>query len=134
MIYKYNNNGNIEEIEREDWIWEAHYNDGTFLKQFDDDGWFHRFNEIDQTKLHYFKMIHQDKPSYSLLFNPLKMKLIHYYKRVRLNIGSGDDTFFSVYCFGYETKMFNRTSKVNIMIMPTGETIVCEDSNLIEFN
>ena len=134
MKYKFNRDGEwIDAGEKEDWCWEVTYDDGSQLKQFGDDGVFHQFKEIDQSKLHYFKMVHEEKPCYTLLFNPQKFKLIHFYKRTRLNIGSDSEIFFTVYCFGYEVKINGRTSKTNIMITPSGETIITEDTNLIDF-
>lgn len=133
MTYKFLRDGVWEEVNKENWRWEAHYNNGDVLKQFGDDGIFHQFKEIDQSELAQFKMVSDDRPGYTLLFNPKKMKLIHYYKRVRLNVGAENDTFFTAYCFGYETKTFNRTNKVNVMILPSGETIITEDTNLINF-
>jgi hypothetical protein len=132
MNYVFVRDGQPETVNLEAWRWEAHYQDGTVLKQFDDKGFFHQFQEINQSELTVFKMVSDGKPAYTLLFNPEKMKLIHYYKRSRLNIGTDQEVFITVYCFGYETKTFNRTNKVNIMIMPTGETVIAEDTNLVE--
>ena len=134
MKYKFNRDGEwIDAGEKETWCWEAVYDDGTELKQFGDDGIFHQFKEIDQSKLHYFKMVHEEKPCYTLLFNPQKYKLIHFYKRTRLNMGTNNEIFFTVYCFGYEVKIHGRTSKTNLMILPSGETVMTEDTNLINF-
>jgi hypothetical protein len=56
---------------------------------------FHRFQEIDQSKLNWFVM---ESPAYEhefkLSFTPDEMKLIHYYKQVTLDFG-GDDDFGS---------------------------------------
>jgi len=133
MNYTFERDGVLEEVARENWRWEAHYDNGEVLKQFADDGTFHQFKEIDQDRLAQFKMVSDDKPNYTLLFIPGKMKLIHYYKRVRLNILTEDEVFITAYCFGYETKTLGRTNKVNLMILPSGETIICEDTNLVEF-
>jgi hypothetical protein len=132
MKYRFLRDNTWEEVTPEVWKWEAHYYTGEVLKQFGDDGIFHQFQEIDQTKLSVFKMVSDGKPDYTLIFSPEKMKLIHYYKRSRLNIGTDQEVFITVYCFGYETKTFNRTNKVNVMIMPTGETILAEDTNSVE--
>lgn len=134
MKYIFNRDGEIIDAgEKELWCWEAVYDDGEVLKQFGDDGVFHQFKDINQTKLAQFKMVSEVKPPFIIIFNPKKMKLIHFYKRTRLNIGADNETFFTVFCFGYETKNFGRTNKVNLMIMPNGETIITEDTNLINF-
>lgn len=132
MTYKFLRNGQWEAVNEEVWKWEAHYQDGKVLKQFGEDGIFHQFDEINQSELTAFKMVTDGKPPFTLLFNPEKMKLIHFYKRARLNVGTDQETFLTMYCFGYETKTFNRTNKTMVMLMPTGEMILTEDTNLVE--
>jgi hypothetical protein len=90
---------NDEIVEKEAYCWEAYYKDGTCLKQFDDDGQFHRFAEIDQSRLIVFKMV-GDK-TFSIPFKE-GMKLIHYYDNYILHGNSDQETRFRVYCFGYE--------------------------------
>lgn len=131
MTYKFSRNGVIEEVEKEAWQWEAQYTDGSILKQFADNGIFHQFQDIDQKKLSVFKMVADGKQPYILLFEPERMKLIHFYKRLRLNIGTDQEQFVTIYCFGYETKIHDLTRKMNMMIMPGGELIVTEDTNRV---
>lgn len=133
MNHKFLRDNKWEDVMPEVWRWEAHYDSGDILKQFGDDGIFHQFSDIDQNRLASFKMTSDDRQPITLMFEPEKMKLIHYYKRVRLNMGTEDETFFTAYCFGYETKTLGRVNKVNIMLLPTGETIITEDANLIDF-
>jgi len=63
--------------------------------------------------------------------------LIHYYKKVRLNLGGADERFFTAYCFGYETRIWDEEKKSLVkclnMIMPTGEVIITENPDLIDF-
>ena len=133
MKYLFNRDGEIIDAgEKETWCWEAVYNDGTILKQFGDDGYFHQFKEIDQSKLHYFKMVHENKPCYTLLFNPEKMKLVHFYKTTRLNVGAENEAFITMYCFGWELKICGKTAKMITVITPSGETIMTENADLIQ--
>lgn len=133
MKYIFNRNGEwIDAGEKELWCWEAYYNDGTFLKQFGDDGIFHQFKEIDQSKLAHFKMVSDDFPPFTVIFNPKKMKLIHFYKKTRLNIGSENETFFTMYCFGWEAKVLGRTVKMLAVVTPSGEVILTENPDLID--
>jgi len=131
MIYKFLRDGVWEDVREEKWKWEAYYSDGTMLKQFGDNGLFHQFAEIDQTKLSIFKMVSEGKPCYTLLFDPLKMKLVHYYKNYRLDMGAKNERFITAYCFGYQIK--SRIEKMTIMILPSGETIVTENTDGVEF-
>jgi hypothetical protein len=105
-----------KQIEKESWCWEAHYADGSSLKQFDDDGYFHQFGEIDQSRLAVFKMV--GTTTYSLPFKE-GMKLIHYYDNYILNDG---EARVRVYCFGYEKD----GSKVICSILPNGEMVIGE--------
>lgn len=133
MNYKFFRNNQWEDVAPEVWRWEAHYDDGKVLKQFDEHGSFHQFSEINQSELAVFKMVSDGKQPFTLLFNPERMKLIHFYKRTKLNVGTEDETFVTAYCFGYETKTFNKTNKNLVMILPSGETIITEDTNQVEF-
>ena len=133
MTYKIFRNNQWEEVTPEAWRWVAIYQDGKVLKQFDDHGTFHQFAEINQAELATFKMVNDDHPDFTLLFNPEKMKLIHFYKRVRLNICTEDEVNITAYCVGWETKIFNHTVKTIGVILPTGEIVLTENADLIEF-
>lgn len=133
MKYKFLKDGQLIEVDKENWCWEVYYNDGSFLKQFDDDGNFHQFKEIDQTRLSVFKMVSDELPSHTIIFNPKKMKLIHYYKRYTLNFGTPEEKKFTVYCFGYEIKNNNKTSKYILLITPTGEAVLTDNPDNIDY-
>jgi hypothetical protein len=114
------------------WQWEATYEDGTILKQFGNDGIFHQFAEIDQTRLAMFKMTSTEYPQiYTLLFSDPSMKLIHFYRNIILNAGTGDEKHIRLYCFGYEKKIGTKVYKVIMAITPTGGLIVTEDPTLV---
>lgn len=103
-------------VQKEKYCWEAVYNDGKTLKQYDDQGQFHQFGEIDQDRLIVFKMV-GDK-THTLMFEK-GMKLIHYYDRYILQAGTRGETRLTAYCFGYE----RGKEKVVTMIFPN-ETII----------
>ena len=116
----------------ETWGWEAHYQDGQVLKQFADDGFFHQFAEIDQSRLAIFKMTSKTHPQiYSLVFSPPTMKLIHFYRNTILNAGTSDEHRLRLYCFGYEKKIGSKTHKVIMAITPSNSLLVTEDPALI---
>jgi len=120
----------FEEVVPEKWQWEAHFFDGTVLKQFGDDGTFHQFKEIDQNKLMLFKMVSiEGRSPYTLFFDPQKMKLIHFYRRTRLNVGTPAEQRITLYCFGYETNINGIVHKVIMAILPNDELIVTDDLN-----
>ena len=133
MDYKFNKDGTWIPATKEPWAWEAYYTDGTILKQFDDAGIFHQFKEIEQSRLNIFKMVHDTLPPYTLLFNPGKMKLIHFYKQSHLNIGASNEVHTTTYCFGYEINESGKTVKSMLMLLPSGETILTEDTGLVNF-
>lgn len=130
-FYKYIKDGEETYTSKEVWCWEAIYNDGSVLKQFDDDGMFHKFEEIDQNKLELFRMVSDSfKQVYSVPFNSDTMNLAHKYIITRLNVGTPEYKEIKSYCFGYEKK---NGDKHYIVILPDGESILCEDPNIINF-
>lgn len=118
-----------ERVAREIWRWEAIYADGTELKQFDDETKkFHRFAEIDQSKLHVFKMVSDQLPQgFAMIFDPATMKLVHYYRNTVLRATQADEAKIRTYCFGYEKNINGNTFKHIIMTSQTGEFIITDD-------
>lgn len=106
QIFKFTNKetDQIEEVQREKWRWIAMYNDGSELRQFDDaTGLFHQLKEIEQSKLHIFKMVSDENPrGFQLLFNPMEMKLVHLYRNIVLDYMGKNPTRLKLYIFGYE--------------------------------
>ena len=132
MNYKFIRDGVEELVTKETWHWLALYNDGTSLQQFDDNGYFHQFSEIDQSKLSAFKMMSDDKiVDYVIPFDQT-MKLVHFYKITRLNVYTPSFKEVKSYCFGYEKKVKGRNEKHFLVITPN-EVILCEDPNIINF-
>jgi hypothetical protein len=130
-MYKFLRDGKEELVNPELWRWQAYFNDGSLLEQFDKDGVFHQFKEIDQSKLVAFKMVSPDfSQVYVVPFDPNRMKLIHFYKRFGLGIGTPEFRKITLYCFGYESKGIKHL----MVIVPSGEIIMCEDPNIIDVN
>jgi hypothetical protein len=118
-------------VTAEKWQWVAIYNDGTSLKQFDDAGFFHQFKEIDQSKLFVFRMV-SGSFMYSLIFDPVIMKLIHFYQNTTLNMGTDIESKIKVYCFGYEMNIGGKTYKHISAIMPDNNLVMTGDMNKIQ--
>jgi len=132
-IFQRPETGQVENVIKERWCWEAHYIDGSLLKQFDDNGIFHQFREIDQSKLLSFKMVNHERENvFTLVFNPKAMKLIHFYRNIVLNVGTNDEKKIKLYCFGFEKKFFGRTQKFLMAIMPSDELIVTDNLDNLE--
>lgn len=120
------------ETPEETWYWEAHYEDGKVLKQFDDEGIFHQFTEIDQSQLAIFKMRSKHYPqTYCILFSDPSMKLIHFYRNSILNAGTEAEERQRLYCFGYEKRSKTNTLKVVMIITPDNELVVTEEPELL---
>lgn len=114
-------------IPKEEWYWIAEYQDGT-LKQFGDDGKFHKFSEIDQTKLRVFRMVSDTNPNHFTLLFTSGMKLIHFYKNFVKDISTDKEERIRMYCFGYEIK----GQSMMVVIPPTNEIIITNNTNLIQ--
>lgn len=145
--YFFNRDGQPEEVELERWRWEAYYLDGSVLKQFnkldEENGEFHQFKEIDQTKLNYFRMVSDDPGRvFTVLFNAElhkegKMDLIHFYQKGMKVVETVNEkgeiivTEYPLsdknYCFGYS---LNGKKTVNI-ITPSGDVILTDDPNRV---
>ncbi len=123
--YTFTRDGIEEEVSPEKWRWVAIYQDGTMLKQFDDDFHFHQFKEIDQSKLSVFRLVKDDNSmNYDLIFNPESMKLIHFYRHTQLENGA-----IKLKCvvFGYEKQYNGEWEKSLQMIMPDDKLVTTDD-------
>lgn len=138
MNYIDKQTGEVVELER--WAWEAVYHDGLLLKQFDkiDDehGEFHRFAEIDQSRLWYFHMVNDAGKKLTLMFRPGTMKLIHKYRNhIQVTEVLGKDGVTTIqneirqkaYFFGYEES----GKKFIIFIAPNDEVIFTDDPDKV---
>jgi hypothetical protein len=113
--------GVSEEVAEERWKWEATYKDGSTLKQFDAEGLFHQFKEIDQTKLAFFKMVNGEK-GHVLIFEK-GMKLIHFYINSGVVDSEGMKPFDKVYVYGYE-ELINGKAKKHFFVIPPDDVVV----------
>jgi hypothetical protein len=135
MQYIYIRDGKVETVDEEVWQWEAHYQDGSTLYQFEkpkaaiDKGVYHQFGEIDQSKLVAFKMFSETNSAvYVIPFDGKEMKLIHFYINSGINLGTPDFKKLRWYVFGYESK---GVKHLNI-ITDNGEVIMCEDPSILQ--
>lgn len=120
--------GEWESVSPERWQWEAHYVDGTVLKQFDEStGLFHQFKEIDQDNLHAFIMTCHGRPPLVLHWKQ-GYKLIHFYSNIIMNAGTPAEQRVRIYCFGYQ----NGNNKVIMCIMPDDGMVITHDHELIK--
>lgn len=127
MEWKYQD----EVVEAEKWQWIAKYKDGTELRQFDVNGVFHRFHEIDQEKLSSFSMVHKDGQHDPFFFSfPIGAKLIHFYRNKILNIGQENEMRVRLYCFGFEANQV----KVLFVIMPDDHLVITDNIDRIKIH
>lgn len=126
--YKLNpDTGQDERIELERWVWVAVYDDGSVFEQFDKDGRFHNFGEIDLMRIVSFGMrrANQDNVQYRIEIKPC-MTPIHFYRHRHLDVNSPNYRYVKTYCFGYKENKDGRASKVMMEILP--------DDSLLIFN
>jgi len=90
-----------ELISLERWVWGVVYKDETELRQFDDNGKFHRLSEIDQKNIKIFTMYRSDDMNkrYDIVM-PEGARIIHKYRNIRPFYMN---RFVKVYMFGYRT-------------------------------
>jgi len=128
MIYKFfrQETGEYEDVADEKWKWIATYNDGTLLKQFDNEGLFHQFKEIDQSKLLLFRLVSDAGMSKTLIFKP-GWKLIHFYRNTVLENGQ---VHLRMTVMGYEKP----GERFLLVVMPNDEVILTDDLENIGFD
>ena len=82
MEYTFEETG--EKIKPERWQWGVVYNNGKELKQFADDGTFHRIGEIDQDNIKLAALYKPDEPSKRIdIVWQEGMKIIHKYRNIK---------------------------------------------------
>lgn len=94
-------NGNLEQVAIERWVWGALYQDGTELHQFDDNHVFHRIGEVDQKRLKMFslyKPLGDDRDRIDIPFQP-GMRLVYKYRNIKPYY---KENFERVYMAGYK--------------------------------
>jgi hypothetical protein len=123
----YREGGEVVETELERWRWEVQYDDGSELKQFDDHGIYHQFKEIQQDRIHSFRMVSDDAPPITISWSP-DYKLIHFYRNTCLNFGLPNETRIRMYCFGYQFGAI----KTIFVIMPDDSVFVVDDADRIK--
>lgn len=121
---KFFRDGKWEDVQEERWQWVAVYNDNTFLKQFDGEGIFHQFREIDQSRLKIFSMVSGMK-HIDVEFQP-DMKPIHFYQ-VYGKIINGQNIQTKLYCFGYAVRGRNHI----FVILPDDNIAITDDAEKV---
>lgn len=128
-MYIYNNNGTQEEVEPEVWGWGVVYENGDELKQFSEDGTFHRFIEIDQKRVKMFVMYKLEDMTKRIDMPVLgDSQLFHFYRNAVLNNG---DKKVRVYVFGWK----RNGETMYMYILPDDRIIASSgDVKLTDFN
>lgn len=123
-------------IDPERWCWEVYYEDDTVLKQFDDDGAYHPFADIDQKKpINKVQMVN-DYHAPVVIYWKSGYKLIHFYTKniMRVQAGVDIDTqpleSYRIYVFGYQYGH----EKVMLAIMPDDAVIVIDDVERLQIS
>lgn len=126
MKYIYNDNGKEIEIAPERWVWGCIYEDGTELKQFGDDGVFHRVGEIDQEKVAIAVLYNFEHPEKRIDIPWKKgMRLIHKYRNIVFDYMSESSRTVRVYIFGYK----DGDQYSYIFILPDDRIVFSNDIN-----
>lgn len=103
MAIKYLHKETGETVNKELWRWCAVYEDGTKLDQFEvtaDGAFFHRFAEIDQSRLAHFYLEHNDYPRIEVEV-PEGGSIVHFYRNDILNAGTPAEERVRRWCIGY---------------------------------
>lgn len=118
----------ISDAEPENWIWEVHYNDGTVLKQFDDEFGYHEFGEIETSKLDHLLLHPFDRGNIPGLIDRSNPGI-----RIELSGYSAAQSYFDMVLENGESarvcclELTSITSKIVIAVLPDNTIMITDD-------
>lgn len=128
--FKFIRDGVEENVEPERWGWGCIYLDDTELHQFDANGIFHQFKEINLPEIKMFVMYKLDDMK-KRIDMPITedMQVFHFYRNIKPFYS---DKFSKVYVFGFKK---NGVASYHF-ILPDDRLIICDTDNidLAQFN
>jgi hypothetical protein len=116
-------------VDLERWRWEVLYKDGTGIEQFDAEGRFHPFSDIDRNKpIHYVQMVNDDHAPMRIFWRD-DYKLISFtYRPFCLNFGAPDEIYGKIYFLGFQCGR----EKMMWAIMPDDAIILIDDMDRLK--
>lgn len=130
MQFTYTNDeGGIEEVDLQEWVWMALYKNGTYLKQFDEDTQiFHQFKEINIDELDTFVVLntqHPNDPAFRYEIHMEEGMTPIFFTRVTVfNMKEPGEVKVKMPHFGYK-ETINGTSRKTIMtVFPNGAVAI----------
>lgn len=135
-MYKFiNAKGEEEIVQPEKWGWGVIYSDNSEFRQFDREGKFHQFREIEQERVKMLVMYQLENMS-KRIDMPVKgnVQLFHFYRHFCFNFGTAEEHKTKVYVFGWKDR--ETGSEAYHYILPDDRIIVANHDikNLSEFN
>lgn len=129
MNYTFTNTkGEQEVVELEQWAWVAIYKDGSHLKQYDDAGVFHQFQEIKLEDLDVFVIYNTQSPGdmskrYEIHIEE-GMTPIFFYRTTVFNMKQQNEIKVRIPSFGYKENINGQSVKTLMSIYPNGALAV----------
>lgn len=127
--YTFVRDGVPETVDEEAWGWGVVYKDGTELRQFEADGSFHQFKEINQGEVSMFVMYKIADPDqrYDMLITEKDIQIFHFYRNFMFNVMTPGENKVRVYVFGWKSGdaccYFYILPNGRLMTSPMGEGI-----------
>ena len=115
-------------VATEKWAWAVIYDDNTELHQFDDQGVFHQFKEIDTSRVKTFVMYAPSTGGRIDIPVNEDMQLFHFYTRLSLEDGVRQLT---IYCFGWKSRS---TGAMTYHYILPNDTQIITDKKIDNFN
>jgi hypothetical protein len=124
-----NEKGIGEEVSLEKWIWGVVYEDNKEIHQFEvtpeGRGVFHRVGEVDQSRIKLWVLFKPGTEKRIDIVLPKGAKIIHKYRKYRLDIGTIAERCETVYIFGYKYK-----GKEYLNFIMPNDTIIQSDKDI----
>lgn len=137
MEYKFVSDGRDEVVEMEEWGWVAIYDDGSYLKQFDDaTGIFHQFKEIAMQNLRTFVVQNlknpEDMSKRVEIHIEEGMTPIFFYRVTELDKFGPNASTSRVPHFGYKENINGVSVKTIMYVHPSGAIAVMNTDGRME--
>jgi len=133
MEFLYNKDGQDISVPVERWIWGVLYNDGTELRQFDKNGRFHRFAEINQPEVKMFTMHRFDDIGKRIdMVVKGDCQLFHFYRVIgTLDPSSEKQKKVRIFCFGWKDR---KTGAMSYNYILPDDRMITADHDVASLN
>ena len=106
-MWKYNDKGIERTKKLEEWVWEVYYQDGTAIKQFDEEGIYHKTSEIEDKPITSVRAVYVYDHSKTIKIEVESYKdIVYFYRNAVFNFGKPNEVRVRAIIFGKEGEYY----------------------------